>query len=162
MVGIALAFIIIWCGCMHSENLESGAAGCLSICRAPCCPTGDIQLPGEFKNRAACIPKPVPAHGRRRPGTCHVHAGSRSARHRTAPWKPWYAAYGWAGWVSSMLLHSSRAVALGVMLVGLPTAHAADSTLTLACQGTTTAGTEGKPEPVSMGIIVSVPRSARK
>jgi hypothetical protein len=41
------------------------------------------------------------------------------------------------------------------MLVGLPTAQAADTTLTLACQGTTTAGTEDKPEPISMGIIVN-------
>jgi len=43
------------------------------------------------------------------------------------------------------------------MLVGLPTAQAADTTLTLACQGTTTVTTmEGaKPEPVSMGIIVN-------
>jgi hypothetical protein len=32
---------------------------------------------------------------------------------------------------------------------------AGDTTLTLACQGTTTAGTEDKPEPVSMGIIVN-------
>jgi len=42
------------------------------------------------------------------------------------------------------------------MLVGLPTAQAADPTLTLACNGTTTAGYEGaKPEPLSMGIIVN-------
>jgi hypothetical protein len=35
-------------------------------------------------------------------------------------------------------------------------AHAADTTLTLACQGTTTSGIEdAKPEPVSMGIIVN-------
>jgi hypothetical protein len=41
------------------------------------------------------------------------------------------------------------------MLVGLSTAHAADTTLTLACQGTTTFGTEdAKREPISMGIIV--------
>jgi len=35
------------------------------------------------------------------------------------------------------------------------TAQAADETLTLACQSTTTAGTEDKPEPISMGIIVN-------
>jgi hypothetical protein len=36
------------------------------------------------------------------------------------------------------------------------TAQAADTTLTLACQGTTTCGTDdAKPEPVSMGIIVN-------
>jgi hypothetical protein len=40
------------------------------------------------------------------------------------------------------------------MLVGLSIAQAADSTL--ACQGTATAGTEdAKPEPISMGIIVT-------
>jgi hypothetical protein len=45
-------------------------------------------------------------------------------------------------------------IALVVMLVS--TAHADDATLTLACQGTTTFGTEAaKPEPVSMGIIVN-------
>ena len=44
------------------------------------------------------------------------------------------------------------------MLVGLPTAQAADETLTLACQGTATDITQpvdGKPEPVSMGIIIN-------
>jgi hypothetical protein len=44
------------------------------------------------------------------------------------------------------------------MLVGLPTAQAADTTLTLACQGTATDITQpvdGKPEPVSMGIIIN-------
>jgi hypothetical protein len=41
-------------------------------------------------------------------------------------------------------------------LVGLPTAQGADTTLTLACQGTTAAGYEdAKPEPISMGIIVN-------
>jgi hypothetical protein len=40
------------------------------------------------------------------------------------------------------------------MLVGLSTAQAADTTLTLACQGTTTFGT-GDSAPVSMGIIVN-------
>jgi hypothetical protein len=41
-------------------------------------------------------------------------------------------------------------------MVAGPTAQAADTTLTLACQGTTTAGTEdAKPEPVSIGIIVN-------
>jgi hypothetical protein len=47
-------------------------------------------------------------------------------------------------------------IALAVVLVGLPTAQAADTTLTLACQGTTTSGLEdAKPEPISMGIIVN-------
>jgi hypothetical protein len=43
------------------------------------------------------------------------------------------------------------------MLVGLPTVQAADTTLTLACQGTTSDGmSEGaKREPISMGIIVN-------
>jgi hypothetical protein len=41
-------------------------------------------------------------------------------------------------------------------MVAGPTAQAADSTLTLACKGTTTSGLEdAKPEPVSMGIIVN-------
>jgi hypothetical protein len=41
------------------------------------------------------------------------------------------------------------------MLVGLPV-QAADTVLTLACQGTTTSGLEdAKPEPISMGIIVN-------
>jgi hypothetical protein len=43
-----------------------------------------------------------------------------------------------------------------VTLVVLSSAQAADTTLTLACQGTTTFGTEdAKPEPISMGIIVN-------
>jgi hypothetical protein len=42
------------------------------------------------------------------------------------------------------------------MLVALSTAQAADTTLTLACQGTTTSGLEdAKPEPISMGIIIN-------
>jgi hypothetical protein len=43
------------------------------------------------------------------------------------------------------------------MLVGLSTAQAADSTLTLACQGTMTSTTieDAKPEPVTMGFIVN-------
>jgi hypothetical protein len=40
------------------------------------------------------------------------------------------------------------------MLVALPAAQAADTTLTLACKGTTTVTTM-EPEPVSMGIIVN-------
>jgi hypothetical protein len=45
-----------------------------------------------------------------------------------------------------------------IAMIASPTAQAADTTLTLACQGTmtaTTAGTEDKPEPISMGIIVN-------
>jgi hypothetical protein len=42
------------------------------------------------------------------------------------------------------------------MLVGLPTAQAADTTLTLACEGTTTDKMkDAKPAPISMGIIVN-------
>src|SRR5262245_1690549 len=47
-------------------------------------------------------------------------------------------------------------IAFAVMLVS--TAQAADSTLTLACQGTVTETMmeeEKKPEPISMGIIVN-------
>jgi hypothetical protein len=39
------------------------------------------------------------------------------------------------------------------MLVGLSTAQAADTTLTLACQGARK--TDAKPEPISMSIIVN-------
>ena len=55
-----------------------------------------------------------------------------------------------------MLCRCSRIIALAVTIVGLSIAQAADTTLTLACQGTTTSGLEdAKPEPVSMGIIVN-------
>jgi len=53
-----------------------------------------------------------------------------------------------------MLRLRARVITLAVMLVGLPTAQAADETLTLACQGTTRLG-NAKPEPISMGIIVN-------
>ena len=48
-------------------------------------------------------------------------------------------------------------IALTAMVTcGLVTAQAADTTLTLACQGTTTAGMEdAKPEQISMGLIVN-------
>jgi hypothetical protein len=50
----------------------------------------------------------------------------------------------------------SSVIALAVMLVGLPTAQAADTTLTLACEGTTTDKMkDAKPAPISMGIIVN-------
>jgi hypothetical protein len=53
-----------------------------------------------------------------------------------------------------MLCRCSRIIALAV--TSLSIAQAADTTLTLACQGTTTSGLEdAKPEPVSMGIIVN-------
>ena len=53
-------------------------------------------------------------------------------------------------------LHRACIIALTAMVAGSSmTAQAADTTLTLACQGTTTAGTEDKPEPISMGIIVN-------
>jgi hypothetical protein len=43
-------------------------------------------------------------------------------------------------------------------MLGLPTGQAADTTLTLACQGTATDITQpvdGNPEPTSMGIIIN-------
>jgi hypothetical protein len=49
-------------------------------------------------------------------------------------------------------------IALTTMVTcGLVTAQAADTTLTLTCQGTTTATSieDAKPEPISMGIIVN-------
>ena len=56
-----------------------------------------------------------------------------------------------------MLRRSSCIIALPAMLVGLWPAQAANTVLTLACQGTTKDTTvEGaKPEPVSMGIVVN-------
>src|SRR5262245_8497076 len=56
-----------------------------------------------------------------------------------------------------MLRTCSCTVVLAAMVAALSmTAHAADTTLTLACKGTTTAGyQDAKPEPVSMGIIVN-------
>jgi hypothetical protein len=44
-------------------------------------------------------------------------------------------------------------IAPAVVLVGLSSAQAVDTTLTLACQGTVT--TAMKPDPISMGIIVN-------
>jgi hypothetical protein len=58
-----------------------------------------------------------------------------------------------------MLRLCPRIIALAVMLVGLPTAQAADETLTLACQGTTTIfGMTETPKvlPISMGLIVNL------
>ena len=55
--------------------------------------------------------------------------------------------------LSRMRRPCSCVIALAVMLVGLSTAHAADTTLTLACQGTVTQN-DAKPEPLSMGVIV--------
>jgi hypothetical protein len=56
-----------------------------------------------------------------------------------------------------MLRRCSCVIALAVMLVGLPTAQAADSILTLACQGTVIAWTQkdAEHEPISVGIIVN-------
>ena len=50
-----------------------------------------------------------------------------------------------------------RSTAALLVVAGLSmTAQAADTTLTLACQGTATSGTQDtKPEPISMGIIVN-------
>jgi hypothetical protein len=63
-----------------------------------------------------------------------------------------------------MLRRWSWVIGLAVMLVGLSTAHAADTTLTLACQGTftvreyprTTTVEDAKPEPYSTGITVNL------
>jgi hypothetical protein len=67
-----------------------------------------------------------------------------------------YVATGSIGWVSQMLRVCSRIIALTAVFAGQTMAHAADATLTLACQGTTTSGVEdAKPERVSMGIIVN-------
>ena len=61
--------------------------------------------------------------------------------------------------VSSGMLRRCACIALAVMLVGLSTAQAADSTVTLTCQGTVTIKTisppEYEPDPVSMGLIVN-------
>ena len=55
-----------------------------------------------------------------------------------------------------VLRFSARVIALGMMLVGLPTAQAADTTLTLACQGTKTSrvGAATSSEVINIGIIV--------
>jgi hypothetical protein len=62
------------------------------------------------------------------------------------------------GWVSPMLRTCCRIIALTAMVAG-PTAEAADTTLTLACEGTTTDkmkdAKDAKPAPISMGIIVN-------
>ena len=53
-----------------------------------------------------------------------------------------------------MLRRCSCVIGLAVMLVGLPTVQAADTTLTLACAGTSTlAAPDAKPEPYRMSII---------
>jgi len=58
---------------------------------------------------------------------------------------------------SAMLRLCSCVIALAVMLVGLPTAQAADRALTLACKGTVTLrqNKDAQQDPVSMGIIVN-------
>jgi len=61
-----------------------------------------------------------------------------------------------------MLRLCLRVIAVAVMLVGLLTAQAADTTLTLACKGTVTVNQlrplreDGKPEPFSMGMTVNL------
>jgi hypothetical protein len=52
-----------------------------------------------------------------------------------------------------MLRRSLCTIGLPLTLVALSSAQAADTTLTLACQGSATTG-QAKPEPISMGIIV--------
>jgi hypothetical protein len=55
-----------------------------------------------------------------------------------------------------MLRRCACTLVLAVMLVGLPRAQAADTTLTLACQGTTISDLENaKPKPISMGLILN-------
>jgi hypothetical protein len=60
----------------------------------------------------------------------------------------------------TVLRSSSCVIALNAMVAAVSmTAQAADDTLTLACQGTATDITQpvdGKPEPISMGIIVNL------
>src|SRR5262249_31538274 len=73
--------------------------------------------------------------------------------------RAWYASTGsaWLG-LPTMLRACSCVIALNAMVVALSTAQAAEpETLTLACQGTVSVGktAEGKPEGVSLGIIVN-------
>jgi hypothetical protein len=53
-----------------------------------------------------------------------------------------------------MLRTFSSVIAVVAMVVALATAQAADTTLTLACQGTVSQN-DAKPEPISMGVIVN-------
>jgi len=65
---------------------------------------------------------------------------------------------GLIGWGFSGMLQRCACIAPAVVLVGLSTAHAVDTTLTLACQGTATDMTQpvdGNPEPTSKGIIIN-------
>ena len=59
-----------------------------------------------------------------------------------------------------MLRLCSCVIALAVMFVGLPTAQAADTTLTLACQGIaeTKFGAKDQPsrEPISFGLVLNL------
>ena len=57
-----------------------------------------------------------------------------------------------------MLRRCSCVIVLAVMLVGLPTAQAADTTLTLACKGTETSGSGARKssEVINIGIIVDL------
>jgi hypothetical protein len=57
-----------------------------------------------------------------------------------------------------MLRRCSCVIGLAVMLVGLPTAQAADTTLMLACKGTETSGVGARKssEVVNIGIIVDL------
>jgi hypothetical protein len=61
------------------------------------------------------------------------------------------------GRVSLMFRSCSRLIALPAVFAGLTIAQAADTILTLACQGTVADATQAdaKREPVSMGIIVN-------
>src|SRR5215813_9333454 len=81
-------------------------------------------------------------------------------RRRARP-RPWYSPMDRLR-ISAMLRLCLRVIAVAVMLVGLLTAQAADTTLTLACKGTVTVNQlrplreDGKPEPFSMGMTVNL------
>jgi hypothetical protein len=53
-----------------------------------------------------------------------------------------------------MFRHRSCIIAVAVMLVGLSSAPAEDTVLTLACNGTTTTSDDAVAKPVSMGIVI--------
>jgi hypothetical protein len=56
------------------------------------------------------------------------------------------------------MLRRCSCIALAVMLLGLPTAQAADTTLMLACKGTSTFKVKGtaKTEPLQIGIVIDL------
>jgi len=68
----------------------------------------------------------------------------------------------WLSAGASVMFRRCVCIAPAVMLVGLSSAHAAYSTLTLACQGTVVSTTieDAKPESVTMGIIFNFTKGA--